>query len=158
MSDEKKDPGTEQEKPKPRRVYKKRSSGHTTAQKQETSRAAKPASKTSAAKGSPAKGKADLSDESIDLLVNLKNEFSKTRGSLAKEKVDGLKKNIDQFFKKHKISEFGKSGDNYDPKIHYALLFMKEEGVEEKKVLEVKSRGIKAGKTLIRKSKVIVSK
>lgn len=123
-----------------------------------SSRMAKPKTKRTIQKPIGKKTEPDFSLESLELLMVLKKEMEQTRHGSEKSAIAEAKKSINSFFKKYKVNEFGIEGEKYDLNKHYALLFMKKEDVSENIILEVKSPGLKAGRKVIKKSKVVVSK
>ena len=123
-----------------------------------SSRTVKPKSRRTMKKPMGNKTEPDFSLESLELLMVLKKNMEQTRTGSEKSTIAEAKESINSFIKKFKVSEFGIEGEKYDLNKHYALLFMKKVDVKENVILEVKSPGMKAGRKVIKKSKVVVSK
>ena len=123
-----------------------------------SSKTVKPKTRRTTKKPIRNKTEPDFSPESLELLMSLKKEMEQTRNGSEKSTIAEAKKSINSFLKKYKVNEFGIEGEKYDINKHYALLFMKKEDVNENVILEVKSPGLKAGRKVIKKSKVVVSK
>lgn len=67
-------------------------------------------------------------------------------------------KMVHKFFSDNGLKIFGRKGEKYEPSKHEALLLLNDEDIQPGKITEVKSPGIRKGRKIIQKAKVLVSK
>lgn len=93
---------------------------------------------------------ADTVAELLGIVDNLERATLYEDGAKVKEGLVMIEKSVAASFEKLGVTEVGKVGDKFDPKLHNAVMHVEDESLGEGEIVEVFQKGYKKGERIIR--------
>ena len=100
---------------------------------------------------------ADAVKELLPVLDNLERATQYTAPDKVAEGVELILKGLPDVFAKMKITVFGKTGEQFDPNIHNAVMHIEDEAYGENEIVDVFQQGYMLGDKAIRYAMVRVA-
>lgn len=100
----------------------------------------------------------DALSEILPVMDNLERALAFSEGETMTEGVKMTLRQFEDALKRLGVESFGARGDEFDPKIHNAIMQTEDEELGENKIAEVLQKGYSKGEKIIRHAMVKVAK